>query len=464
MKRCAIYSRVSTSMQAEVEYNSCEAQRDKILSYIKSQEDLEFFKEYSDPGYSGGDLERPALKALLRDIEDKKVDVVLTYKIDRLTRSSKDFYALIEFFEKYGVSYVSVTERFDTSSPSGRLLRNIMLTFAQFEREMSSERIKDKFEQKALKGLWNGNLMPLGYKKVDKKLIVDPKSARVVKALYEVFIETGSFKKVMDYAIERNLKHPQRNNLISEHGVYNILRNRVYLGKIIWHGKVMQGIHEPIISEDLFLEAQGLTKEKVIKKRVYKEYLLSRLVKCAVCGSAMTNTFTNKKKRRYYYYICNKVVKEGKDACSLKEVNAEKLESFVFENLERISKDENYIESLVYKILRNSPSSQGFEPSPDSEKSYSQKIIHVLQRYASDFKKGSQLEKQLVTKRTIEKIILSRESMEVIITLEDRRDLKLAEGLANRLGRLARGAPGGAVNHDAPACSPSSDKNPAERP
>src|SRR3989338_1174692 len=158
MKKCAIYSRVSTSMQAEVEYNSCEAQRDRILSYIKSQEDLEFFKEYSDPGFSGGSLERPALKALLRDIEDKKVDEVLTYKIDRLTRSSKDFYALIEFFEKHNVSYVSVTERFDTSSPSGRLLRNIMLTFAQFEREMIVERTKDKLEQNAKKGFCNGSI------------------------------------------------------------------------------------------------------------------------------------------------------------------------------------------------------------------------------------------------------------------------------------------------------------------
>jgi len=285
---------------------------------------------------------------------------------------------------------------------------------------------------------------------------VDQKSARVVKELYEVFIETGSFKKVMEHVREKGLKHSQRNNLISEHGVYRILRSPVYLGKIVWHGKIMQGTHEPIISEDLFSEAQGLTKERVRKKRVYKEYLLSRLVKCAVCGSRMTNTFTNKKKRRYYYYKCIKVVKEGCGACSLKAVNAEKIESFIFESLERISKDENYIESLVFKTLRISPLSQGFELSPESEKSYSQKIIHVLQRYASDYKKGSQLEKALVTKRTIEKIILSKESMEVIVTLEDRRDLKLAEGLANRLGRSAHHAREGAVNPDAPACSTSS--------
>src|SRR3989338_4778377 len=148
MKKCAIYSRVSTSMQNEAEYSSCEAQKDRIMSYIKSQEDLEFTKEYSDPAFSGKDLERPALQELFKDITQKKIDVVLTYKIDRFTRSLKDFYSVIEFFEKYNVAYISVTERFDTSSPSGRLLRNIMLTFAQFEREMTSERIRHKFEQR----------------------------------------------------------------------------------------------------------------------------------------------------------------------------------------------------------------------------------------------------------------------------------------------------------------------------
>src|SRR3989338_1136631 len=200
MKKCAVYTRVSTTMQAEVEYNSCEAQKDRILSYIKSQEDLEFFKVYSDPGFSGGDLDRPALKELLRDIQEKRVDEVLTYKIDRLTRSSKDFYALIEHFEKFNVSYVSVTERFDTSSPSGRLLRNIMLTFAQFEREMTGERIKDKLEQKAKRGMWNGSVPPIGYKKIDKKLVVDNKKALFVKELFEKFVETGHFNEVLALA------------------------------------------------------------------------------------------------------------------------------------------------------------------------------------------------------------------------------------------------------------------------
>ena len=167
----------------------------------------------------------------------------------------------------------------------------------------------------------------------------------------------------------------------------------------------------------------------------------------------MTNSFTNKKKRRYYYYKCTKVVREGRSACSIKEVNAEKLEVFIAENLERISQDKNYVESLAFKILRNQPASRGYEPLGESEKSYTDKVLHVLQRYASDYKKGTQLEKVLVTRRTIEKIIFRKDLLEVIVSLEDRNEIELSQGLANRLGRLARGAREGAVNPDAPACS-----------
>lgn len=175
MIRCAIYTRVSTANQADKEYNSCEAQRDRILSYIKSQENLKLYREYSDPGYSASTIERPAFKELLHDISERKIDAVLTYKIDRLTRSSKDFYNLIEYFDNHGVNYVSVSEHFDTASAAGRLLRNIMLTFAQFEREMTSERVKDKIEQKVKKGLWSGGAVPIGYKLANKRLVIDHK-------------------------------------------------------------------------------------------------------------------------------------------------------------------------------------------------------------------------------------------------------------------------------------------------
>ena len=149
---------------------------------------------------------------------------------------------------------------------------------------------------------------------------------------------------------------------MTPHGLYWILRNPIYIGKIPWHGQYFDGVHEPIVSKDLFFEAQNLTKEKIRRKQLYKEFLLSRLIHCSDCGSKMTNSFTNKKKRRYYYYKCTKVVREGRSACSIKEVNAEKLENFIAETLERISQDKNYVEALAYKTLRNQPASSGYEP------------------------------------------------------------------------------------------------------
>src|SRR3989338_10678333 len=193
--KCAIYTRVSTDNQAEVEFNSCQAQEAKIKSFINSQENLLVFKVYSDAGFSGANLERPALQEMLRDIQENKINVVIVYKIDRLTRSPKDFYALIEVFEQYKVDFISITERFDTSTPSGRLLRNIMLTFAQFERELTSERTKDKLLERAQKGMWNGGGLPFGYKIVDKRLVPEEQKSQKLKQIFAIFAETTSLAK-----------------------------------------------------------------------------------------------------------------------------------------------------------------------------------------------------------------------------------------------------------------------------
>lgn len=180
IKNCAIYTRVSTDLQAEKEFSSCQSQEEKIRSFIRSQNNWEIFKVYSDAGFSGGTLNRPALQELLGDIRQRKIDIVLVYKIDRLTRSPKDFYQLIELFEKYGVSFISITERFDTSTPAGRLLRNIMLTFAQFERELASERTKDKMLERAKKGFCNGGYAPFGYKRKDKNFLLIKKRLKLL--------------------------------------------------------------------------------------------------------------------------------------------------------------------------------------------------------------------------------------------------------------------------------------------
>ena len=459
MKPCAVYTRVSTSMQAEKEYNSCDAQKDRIVSFIKSQEDMEVFREYSDPGFSGADLDRPGLKALLRDIEGGQIEVVLTYKIDRLTRSSKDFYALIEFFEKRNVSFISVTERFDTSSPSGRLLRNIMLTFAQFEREMTGERIKDKLEQKAKRGFWNESVPPFGYKKIDKKLVVDSKKAPLVKSFFDELVKTGHFCEVLALARKSEVRVHRTGNLITSSGLYYLLQNPLYIGKINWRGQYLPGTHEPIISEDLFLAAQDCIKDRPKKSRVYKEYALSSLVKCGECKSGMTNSFTKKKTRRYYYYRCVSVAKKGKDACSTKQVNSEKLEDFIFENLERISKDRPYLESLAFKMLRDSLPITGYELPANSEKNLAEITLQVLRRYAHDYKYGTQIEKNLASKRAIQKIIFSKDKLEVLINIEDTTSSRLSSELRGRGALSTVDARGAAVNPDAPAYSSLFDTN-----
>jgi len=304
---CAIYTRVSTDNQAEVEFNSCQAQEEKIKSFINSQENILVFKVYSDAGFTGANLERPALQEMLRDMQENKINVVLVYKIDRLTRSPKDFYALIEIFEQYKVDFISITERFDTSTPSGRLLRNIMLTFAQFERELTSERTKDKLLERANKGMWNGGSVPFGYKVVDKRLVPD---GQKLTEIFALFAETGSLARTYQLLKEKQIFN-DKNLPFSKAHLQSILRNPVYIGKMRFSGKVCQGIHQPLISEDLFNHVQQFHRERFRRLRLYKNYLLAGLVHCAECNSFMTPAHSTKKSlKRYYYYRCTKTFKQ----------------------------------------------------------------------------------------------------------------------------------------------------------
>ncbi len=463
MKNCVIYTRVSTAMQAEVEYNSCEAQRDKILSYVKSQEGLEVYKEYSDPGFTGSNLDRPALKELLNDITQGKIQEVLTYKIDRLTRSSRDFYALIEFFEKHGVSFVSVTERFDTSSPSGRLLRNIMLTFAQFEREMTSERTRDKLLQRAERGMKNGGCTPLGYHSADKKLFVNKDKAKIVREIFEEFIATGSLIKAWQIAKKHDLRGPRTGKPFSICGVAEILRNPVYTGQVLWNKKTYPGQHEAIISKDLFEEAQKMTKEKVIKKKLNKEYLVAGLIHCSDCGSRMNPSHANKPKRRYYYYRCYRVVKEGKHSCNIREVNAERLETLLIENLSRISKDSQYIQSLAFKLAYETPGRSRIEPSSEDVKNIEACVQQVLMDFKNGLQDKTQIEKCLILRKRIERLTYRKDSLEVLISLRDTSPVLVESNFQAESGKMAARIREGRPNLPNPAWKLSSTgKNGAE--
>ena len=262
MKNCVIYTRVSTDMQAEKEFSSCDAQEEKIKSFIASQNNWQVFKVYSDAGYSGANINRPGLQELFSDLKKEKIDIVLSYKIDRLTRSPKDFYQLIEFFEQSKIDFISITERFDTSTPSGRLLRNIMLTFAQFERELTSERTRDKLLERAKKGMWNGGNVPFGYERKNKKLVSLRKESEIIKSIFETYIETKSLSKVYDFLKETKIKNRAGKNFYKTN-IGHILRNIVYAGKIKHNNNIYQGIHRQIISEEIFALAQKIHKRKL---------------------------------------------------------------------------------------------------------------------------------------------------------------------------------------------------------
>ena len=408
--KCAVYTRVSTDNQAEVEFNSCEAQEAKIRAFISSQENMEVYRVYSDPGFTGANTGRPALNAMLADIAQNKINLVISYKIDRLTRSPKDFYQLIELFEKHKVDFISVTERFDTSTPSGRLLRNIMLTFAQFERELASERTKDKMMQRVQKGMWNGGLTPFGYKVENKKLVINEDEAQHVRTIYNDHISGLPMAKSAKMAG------------ISKSRAYSVLRNPVYAGKMKYAGSLWQGNHPPIISEETFQLAQSKHQKARRTLRLYRDYPLAGLIKCAECNSFMSPSHTNKRKNgkltRYYYYRCTKTTKRDWNACATRQVSADRLEKYVFENLERIASDRQYIDNLIFRLDSSENTGEnsraagriGLEPTDlcsEPLKISGEILAQTLGRFLKTLPLKKGIEKNLWAKKFIQRISYS---------------------------------------------------------
>ena len=419
--KAAIYTRISTDNQAEVELNSCETQETKIRSFISSQDSIQVYKVYSDQGYSGASIERPALSEMLDDIQNNRIDLVISYKIDRLTRSPRDFYQLIEIFEKYNVSFISITERFDTSTPSGRLLRNIMLTFAQFERELISERIRDKMLERAKKGMFSGGRVPIGYKRENKKLVIEPKEAEVVKTIYMSFLSNPSIGEIYSNLKERKLFN--RINLpFSKTAITTVLDNPLYIGKLAHKGIEYQGIHKPIINEKLFEEVKFIRDNRIRPKKgkVYNNSLFPGIIQCKECGSIMTCTFSNKtrngKQIRYYYYRCSSVEKRDRSFCSIKEVSSDRLDEHIIDFLDKSAKNNQYIDSLIFLFNHNAPPvSNGLEPSGVTSIYDPKRLVEILKTIVGLSHMRTKEQRLEMMKRHIENIIYSKETIEVNI-------------------------------------------------
>lgn len=368
MVRCAIYTRKSTEEGLEMDYNSLEAQRDAAEAYIRSQlhEGWMLVQDrYDDPAYSGGNMERPALKRLIEDIKAGKVQMVVVYKIDRLSRSLMDFATLARLFEQYGASFTSVTEQFSTANAIGRLHLNMILSFAQFEREIASERIRDKIAASKKKGMWMGGSQPMGYTIKDRKLLVNPDEAKIVRGIFQRFTETHSFLTLARETREAGIRTRsyiskrgvQRNGqFLSVCFIHHMLRNPVYIGKIHHKGVLYDGQHEPLISQDLWDKVQGMIKTVAPGKKGRKassetKSMLHGLVFCKCCSAPMTHVYTRKKEGRLYRYFSSSAVRRGvRDRCAVGNVSAPMLEETVIAQIRAIMRQPQAVTSVWQKL------------------------------------------------------------------------------------------------------------------
>lgn len=338
--RCAVYTRKSSEEGLEMEFNSLDAQREACEAYIASQKPEGWIlvrDRYDDGGVSGGTLERPALRRLLLDVENGLVDVVVVYKIDRLSRSLMDFAKLVDIFEANQVTFVSVTQSFNTTTSMGRLTLNILLSFAQFEREVIGERIRDKFAASRRKGMWMGGHPPLGYEVRARKLIVDEAAAAAVLDIFERFAKLGSATKLA--AVLKAEGVTNRNGRPLDKGfLYRLLNNRVYLGQAVHKGVSYPGEHEAIVPRPLWDRVHEILREsprvRAGRSRARTPALLKGLL-FGPTGDAMSPTHTRRRGKLYRYYVSQAVLKQGREACPVRRVSASEIEAAVLGQLRR---------------------------------------------------------------------------------------------------------------------------------
>jgi site-specific DNA recombinase len=342
--RCAVYTRVSTDERLDMEFNSLDAQREAALSYIASQKHEGWIlvgDRYDDGGFSGGTMERPALERLLRDVESSRIDVIVVYKVDRLSRSLTDFARIVEVFEKSKASFVSITQQFNTTTSMGRLTLNILLSFAQFEREVIGERIREKFAASRKKGMWMGGTPPLGYDVCDRKLVVNEKESELVRLVFQRFIRVGSATKLAQELrraahttkswVTQDGKH-RPGKPIDKGALYKILGNRTYLGEAVHKGTSYPGEHEAIIDRGTWDKVHSILAENAVvranRTRAQTPALLRGLI-FAPGGRAMTPSHSRKNGRLYRYYVSTDAIHRGYSECPVRSVPAAEVEEAV---------------------------------------------------------------------------------------------------------------------------------------
>ena len=360
--RCAVYTRKSTDEGLDKEYNTLDAQRDSCEAYITSQraEGWMLLRDhYDDGGFSGGTLERPALKRLLADIEAGHVDVIVVYKIDRLSRSLMDFAKLVEVFDAHNVTFVSVTQSFNTTTSMGRLTLNILLSFAQYEREIIGERIRDKFSASRARGIWMGGKVPLGYDVKDRKLVVNEPEAERVRRVFELFVETGSGVETVRRLRAEGITTKSGKPVDKGH-LYKLLHNRTYVGEAEHKGKVYPGEHQALVPRDLWDQVhttmQVSPRARANENRAQTPALLRGLI-FGADGRALSPTYCRKRGRLYHYYVAQRVLKAdaADDASIVRRVSAAEIERAVIDQVRALLRQSEIIVGTWAAVRAESP-------------------------------------------------------------------------------------------------------------
>jgi len=369
--RGAIYTRVSTDQGLEQDFNSLDAQ-EASEAYIKSQahEGWRLIRDrYDDAGFSGGSMDRPALQKLLADVQARRIDVIVVYKVDRLTRSLADFAKLVETFDAHGVSFVSVTQSFNTTTSMGRLTLNVLLSFAQFEREVTGERIRDKIAASKKKGMWMGGVVPLGYRVVDRALGIVDDHAAIVRSLFHRYLEAGSVVRLKQLLDAEDLRIPIRidgggrstgGGLFSRGHIYKILSNPIYVGRIAHKGQAHEGQHPPIVTQDLWDAVQQSLRVHLGAARTKRTRQSSEALLAGKLfddqGNRMSPTWARKGSKRWRYYVSQAALQGDKSrGGSVIRVPAADVEALVAEALGKLSSDcpasQTGIRNLIDRIV-----------------------------------------------------------------------------------------------------------------
>lgn len=368
--RCAVYTRKSTEDGLEQEFNSLDAQRESAEAYIASQRSEGWIcvtTRYDDGGFTGGNMERPAVKRLMADIEAGKIDAVVVYKVDRLSRSLLDFARMMESFDKHKVAFVSVTQQFNTASSMGRLVLNVLLSFAQFEREMVSERTRDKIAATRRKGKWCGGMPLLGFDVTkDSKLVVNEMEAARVRAIFKLYLEHESLLPVVRELDRRgwlNKKWISRKSKqkggkpFTRTSLYRLLTNVTYIGRVRYKTETHDGEHKGIVEESTFRKVQAILKRNGLtggaKIRNAGNSMLKGILRCGSCQCAMTPSHTTKGACRYRYYTCSNAQKRGWDQCPSKSLSAGEIEQFVVGRIRVIGEDQKVLQEAITQFRRH---------------------------------------------------------------------------------------------------------------